>query len=125
MTPRRILIVDNEETVARGIHAGLRKLPDCEVSVACRGGEALRLARERPFDLLITDYQIGETDGLLLAQDVRQVCPSIVIVLVTSIVCDALYQRAQACRVQCVLEKPVPLSKIRRVAMGALGRSGG
>jgi len=123
---RRILIVDNEENVALTLQDGLRKLPHCEVVVAVSGQQALKFFEEQPFDLLITDYKMPGMDGMTLAARVRRLCPCVPVVVVTAYRDDALRERATRVPVQQILDKPVGLATLRRVALEALaGREGG
>lgn len=126
---RRILVVDDEENVALIIQDGLEKLPNCEVSVATSGEEALRLFEQNPFDLLITDYKMPGTDGMALSSRVRELYPHTAIIMITAYGDHMLRQQAIDVSVRCVLDKPVKLEEIRNVALEALehetdGRSG-
>jgi CheY-like chemotaxis protein len=124
MPLQRILVVDDEENVALTLQAGLESLADCEVAVATSGEQALRLFRQQPFDLLITDYRMPDIDGLALAARVRELHPEIAIILVTAYGSDALQQDAARGSILYVLDKPVGISEIRQVARQALAQAG-
>ena len=58
----RVLVVDDQEDIremARLVLTGA----GYEVATACSGREALRLARQRPFDLMLLDINMPELDG--------------------------------------------------------------
>jgi CheY-like chemotaxis protein len=113
-------VVDDEENVALTIQDGLERLPNCEVSVATRGEEALRLFELEPFDLLITDYKMPGTDGIRLASRVRQLYPRTAILMITAYSSHLLRQQASKVSIQRVLDKPVKLEEIRNFALEAL-----
>ena len=66
---------------------GLTHEGDWEVEFACDGREALnRLQRQReaPIDLIVSDLQMPNVNGLELVKEVRNRYPSIPIILITS-----------------------------------------
>jgi CheY-like chemotaxis protein/anti-sigma regulatory factor (Ser/Thr protein kinase) len=123
-TLRRILVVDDEENVALTLEAGLERVPNCQVSIATSGEQALRLFEEQPFDLLITDYKMPGTDGMTLSGRVRALYPKTIIVLVTAYGSEELRQQAARVSIQRILDKPVRLAEVRAVAMEVLGQNG-
>jgi DNA-binding response OmpR family regulator len=67
----RILVVEDEPRLARGLRDDLT-LEGFEVLVAGDGVEALRLARERPFDLIILDVMLPKKDGFEVCRELRR-----------------------------------------------------
>jgi diguanylate cyclase (GGDEF)-like protein len=63
-------VVDDDEVV-RDHLASLLKSASYEVDVADSGKAALRILRARSYDILLTDCQMPEMDGLTLCQQVR------------------------------------------------------
>jgi two-component system chemotaxis response regulator CheY len=63
---RRVLVVDDSETLRRLVTLSLRFLEGCEVVEASNAYEALRLLKEQPFDLAIVDIYMPEISGLQL-----------------------------------------------------------
>lgn len=116
---RRILIVDDEEYVVMTLQEGLKKLPNCEVSVATSGKQALELLEQQPFDLLITDYKMPDIDGMALVEHVRQSQPQTAVIVITAYG-DEFREHAAPALVDRILDKPVRLSEIRSVASEAL-----
>jgi len=117
---RRILIVDDEESVALTLREGLRKLPRCEIVVTLSGQQALRLFEEQPFDLLITDYKMPDISGVVLASRIRQRYPSTGIIMITAYGHDLIQDPVAACAIHRVLHKPIRLTEIRDVALETL-----
>jgi CheY-like chemotaxis protein len=120
---RRILVVDDEESVALTLEAGLERVPDSEVATATSGEQALQLFEEKPFDLLITDYKMPGTDGMTLATRIRQLYPKTIIILVTAYSSEELRQQAARVSIQHILDKPVKLADVRAVALEALNQT--
>jgi two-component system OmpR family response regulator len=66
-----LLVVDDEPFLRDAVAASLRFL-GFEVTTADTGSEALRLARERPFDLLVLDVMLPDTDGFEIVRRLRR-----------------------------------------------------
>jgi two-component system sensor histidine kinase EvgS len=122
--PRSVLLVDDEVNQVVILKAGLAKLPNCEVSVATSGRQALALCARQSFDLIITDYHMPEMDGLTLAAVLHQQYPATVIIMLTAFGNEVLCEQVADNPVQLVLEKPIDLKYIRAVVWQALARFG-
>jgi two-component system cell cycle response regulator len=68
--PCRVLVVDDDDLVRARLIALLRSA-EFEVESAADGKEALRLMEERHFQVLCTDWQMPDMDGLSLCRIVR------------------------------------------------------
>jgi two-component system OmpR family response regulator len=66
-----LLVVDDEPFLRDAVAASLRFL-GFEVTAAGTGTDALRLARDRPFDLLILDVMLPGPDGFEIVRRLRQ-----------------------------------------------------
>lgn len=119
---RRILIVDDEESVLLVLREGLETIPNCIIRTATNGEKALELLEQESFDLLITDYKMPGTDGMTLATRVRQFHPQITIILITAYSSDELREQAARIAIRHVLDKPVRLSEVRSLAAKALAQ---
>lgn len=122
--PHRILLVDDEVNQLTVLKSGLSKLPNCEVTVATGGRQALSLFAQQAFDLIITDYRMPEMDGLTLAAAVRQQYPSTRIIMLTAFGNEVLNEQPDDSPVQLVLEKPIDIKHIRSAALLALEQAG-
>src|SRR5262249_11752746 len=65
------LVVDDEPFLRDAVAASLRFL-GFEVTTAQTGAEALRLARDRPFDLVVLDVMLPDTDGFEVITRLRR-----------------------------------------------------
>lgn len=120
---RHILIVDDEENVIFVLVQGLSSLSNCEIVTASNGDEALQAFAEKSFDLLITDYRMPGTNGINLAQRVRELYPETIIIMITAYANNDLEQKAEAAQIKHILSKPVKLTEIRNVTLSALDKS--
>jgi two-component system OmpR family response regulator len=66
-----LLVVDDEQFLREAVAASLRFL-GFEVTAAETGTEALRLARNRPFDLLVLDVLLPDMDGFEIVRRLRR-----------------------------------------------------
>ncbi len=121
--PRRILLVDDEVNQLVILKAGLAKLPNCEVTVATDGWQALSLFARQDFDLLITDYHMPKMDGLTLAVTVRQQYPSTQIIMLTAFGDEILGEHTEEGLVRLVLEKPIDIKHIRSAVLRVLDQA--
>lgn len=77
------MIVD-DSVVDRKLAGGCLKNCDLEVTFACDGREALDLMADDPPDVVVTDLQMPEIDGLELVKQIRQHHRSIPVILMTA-----------------------------------------
>src|SRR5271155_746271 len=68
--PCRVLIVDDDD-MARARLAALLRASQFEVEVAESGEQALRMMNVQPCQILLTDWQMPDMDGLTLCRIVR------------------------------------------------------
>ena len=78
-----VLIVD-DSVVDRKLAGGCLKNCGVEVAFACDGREALELMAEDPPDLVLTDLQMPEVDGLELVTEIRKQHRSVPVILMTA-----------------------------------------
>lgn len=78
-----VLIVD-DSVVDRKLAGGCLKDEDLEVAFACDGREALELMADDPPDLVVTDLQMPEVDGLELVRQIRSRHRTIPVILMTA-----------------------------------------
>ena len=69
-TPARILVVDDEASITEFVSYNLRK-EGYEVDVAATGDDALELAHNNPFDLVVLDVMLPGMDGYEVCRRLR------------------------------------------------------
>jgi CheY-like chemotaxis protein/anti-sigma regulatory factor (Ser/Thr protein kinase) len=78
-----VLIVD-DSVVDRKLAGGCLKNCDLEVAFACDGREALDLMADDLPDVVVTDLQMPEVDGLELTKQIRKLHRNIPVILMTA-----------------------------------------
>jgi signal transduction histidine kinase len=82
MTPSKILVVDDEQSVATTIKAILQ-LDGNEVTAVTSGKEALDLLRGREFDVVLTDLRLDDLDGIEILRETQKLWPDTVSIMLT------------------------------------------
>lgn len=67
---KRVLVVDDEKLIVKGIRFSLEQ-DDMQVDCACDGEEALELAQENHYDIILLDLMLPKIDGLEVCQQIR------------------------------------------------------
>lgn len=78
-----ILIVEDEET-QRGLLEGLLKKEGYRATGAGDGKRAIELFKAEPFEVLLLDYKLPDTDGLTLLKQVKEINPEIEVIMITA-----------------------------------------
>lgn len=67
----KALVVDDEKLIVKGIKFSLEQ-DGYEVDVAYDGKEALRMAKEEEYDIVLLDVMLPEMDGMEVCQAIRE-----------------------------------------------------
>ena len=67
----KALVVDDEKLIVKGIKFSLEQ-DGYEVDVAYDGKEALRMAKEKEYDIVLLDVMLPEMDGMEVCQAIRE-----------------------------------------------------
>lgn len=68
---KKVLVVDDEKLIVKGIRFSLEQ-DGMEVTCAYDGEEALRLAREKEFDIILLDIMLPKMSGTEVCQQIRE-----------------------------------------------------
>lgn len=68
---KRVLVVDDEKLIVKGIRFSLEQ-DGMEADAAYDGEEALKLAKEHTYDLILLDLMLPKLDGLEVCQQIRE-----------------------------------------------------
>lgn len=71
MVNKRVLVVDDEKLIVKGIRFSLEQ-DDMKVDCAYDGEEALRLARENAYDIILLDIMLPKCDGFEVCRQIRE-----------------------------------------------------
>ncbi|RME51457.1 MAG: response regulator [Caldilineae bacterium] len=119
--PRRILVVDDEPSVAIMVSDGLEMLGDeYEIDIAHNAYEALKKLQEFPYVLVVTDYNMPEMSGLELFQAMQHVAPETRVVLMTAYGTEKLQEQIRQLGLAGYIDKPFRIEEIREVARRAV-----
>ncbi len=78
----RVLVVDDEKLIVKGIRFSLEQ-DGMEVDCAYDGEEAVKLAKEKQYDMILLDLMLPKLSGLEVCQQVREFS-SVPIVMLTA-----------------------------------------
>lgn len=68
---KKVLVVDDEKLIVKGIRFSLEQ-DGMEVDCAYDGEEALRLAKENTYDMILLDIMLPKMDGFEVCQQIRE-----------------------------------------------------
>ena len=68
---RKVLVVDDEKLIVKGIRFNLEQ-DGMEVDCAYDGEEALKLAKENAYDIILLDVMLPKYDGFEVCQQIRE-----------------------------------------------------
>ena len=79
---RNILIIDDEINICTLLSKFLGK-HGFKVDTTMSGGTALKMMKEKTFDLVLCDYRLKDTDGAQLLQDIKLINPRAIVIIIT------------------------------------------
>jgi two-component system cell cycle sensor histidine kinase/response regulator CckA len=82
MSSHRILVVDDDEIVRKGLALNLER-EGFEVEMAGHGEEALAIVENKPFDLILCDVVMGDVDGIEVLRRMQRKLPDVSVVMIT------------------------------------------
>lgn len=68
---KQVLVVDDEKLIVKGIRFSLEQ-DGMEVDCAYDGEEAFRMAKEKPYDMILLDIMLPKMDGFEVCQAIRE-----------------------------------------------------
>lgn len=77
---KRVLVVDDEKLIVKGIRFSLEQ-DGMEVECAYDGEEALTLAKEHKFDIILLDIMLPKMNGLEVCQQIREFSDTPIVML--------------------------------------------
>jgi DNA-binding NtrC family response regulator len=78
-----MLIVDDDPG-SSGLLREIFQQEGYDVTAVHRGMEAIRLAEERPFDIVLSDVQMPDLDGIEVLRRLKRIAPDLTVILVTA-----------------------------------------
>jgi CheY-like chemotaxis protein len=118
---RRILIVDDEDNILFVVRHALERLEDVSrIETAENGKQALDLAQQVSFDLVVTDLHMPEMDGIALTEALRALDDTLTVIWMTAYHCCAQEDERKRLGVSSCIDKPIEIGEIRRIVSEAL-----
>jgi DNA-binding NtrC family response regulator len=123
MSSRRrplVLIVDDCECVRVVLKMVLREMAGIHAVGAATSEEALRLARRRRFDAVVSDICRPGMDGLEFLRIFKQLRPMVPIIIASGVMDDATARRARWLRAFDCLPKPFAFLELVELVRAAI-----
>ncbi len=117
----RILIVDDDEFMRTSLRTELEE-EGFNVALAVNGTQAVTLAREGHFDLILCDVRMPDIDGIETISAIREVNPAARAIMITAYASADTPVSALKLRVDDYLMKPFSFSELLRSIRAALVR---
>lgn len=111
---KRILVVDDEENTRIALTRLLSR-EGYEVNTAANGLEALSCLRDRPAELIITDLNMPEMNGLAFLRELNREYPASNVIMITAFGEVESYLEALNLGAFEYLNKPLRLEELRKV----------
>lgn len=118
---QEILLVDDDQYVLQLIR-NLLVQEGMAVQCASSGEECLLLLKNRPFNLLITDFNMPGLDGLQLARKSRKIAPRMPIIMSAGNISPELPRLATEAGIATVLAKPFCSNELLETIKGVIGK---
>ncbi len=121
----RILIIDDDDQVRAMLMQAMRR-QNFEAAEARNGMEGLKLNRERPADLIITDIIMPEKEGIETIRELKKEFPDVKIIAMSGggrIGPDSYLKMARGLGASQTLKKPVDLKVLIAAVNDLLGAS--
>lgn len=113
--PIRVLIVDNDEALARAMEESLAKV-GYQCVVATSGPEGARRIEQDTYDIVVTDLVMNDLDGMEVLSRARQALPDAEVILVTGHASVPKAVEAMQQGAFNFLEKPITPTRLRAIA---------
>jgi len=110
----RIMIIEDDEEM-RSLLKDFFEEEGFEIDSVSNGVDALRKLSKDHFDIVITDIRMPGLTGLDILPRIRRLKPEIPIIVMTAYGSDDLRRRSLERGATIYLEKPIHLSKLRRL----------
>jgi signal transduction histidine kinase len=118
----RCLVVDDEAEVGR-VLGDVLQTSGHRVVVLADGASAIAQLRAEPFDLVFTDLAMPRVSGWQVAQAVKEIAPTVPVVLVTGFGVELSAEERRTHGVDMVLVKPLRIRDVLDVVARAARRS--
>jgi CheY-like chemotaxis protein len=116
--PKKILVVDDEESIREVMNMGLDKL-GYPCTLAKHGKEALEILDREEFPLIITDLKMPEMGGIELCMHIKERNPETVIYAFSGNFTEVEFYKLEKMGFDGLLCKPFKFERLERVIKAA------
>lgn len=116
--PARVLVIDDEEAARYGIRKALER-EGHQVELASDGQEALQRIQESPPQVIISDINMPNMDGITLLKEVSRLNTPPPVILITAHGSEALAVQGLRAGAYDYIAKPFDLDDLRKVVRNA------
>lgn len=121
MSKQHVLIVDDAKDILFLLMHSVKRLgPDYEVSTATDGPSAIEQLQKQQYDLVITDYMMGDMTGLDLVQEIKTRFPQTKLILMSAFDTTNLRKKAEEMELSGYIGKPFTVPEVLEVIQQAL-----
>jgi CheY-like chemotaxis protein len=112
--PAKALAIE-DESYNRIVLANILKKMNYTVDWATTGEEALRLAKEKGYDVIFTDYRLPDTNGVELTREILKLCsnPTPAVFAITAYSTKERREECLSAGMAGFISKPITLDKLR------------
>lgn len=108
LRPPNVLLVEDDVDVGTLFSQALHESCECEVDWALDGERAIDYLSARRYDIVFLDLMLPKINGVEVLRYIKQVSPSLPVIVVTGYVGSTLWAEATSLGVFGVLAKPPP-----------------
>lgn len=118
----KIAVIDDERPARKMLIRRVKEvLPDCEITEAESGADALKMFNEADsFDLIFVDMDLGDMEGTTLAATAKRLFPGAKIVFATAY--SQYAAKAYEMEIDDYILKPFGPERVHHVVKNALGK---
>jgi DNA-binding NtrC family response regulator len=120
--PRPAMLVVDDDAGSSGLLREIFVQEGYDVSLAGSGAEALKLAAEKPFDVVLSDVKMPDIDGIEVLRRLKSVAPDAIVILVTAYGTIEMAIRALHEGAFDYVRKPFKLDEVRLCVARAMER---
>ena len=121
-TPKRVLVIDDEELIARPIEHVLRKY-NYDVRLATHWPDALKLIQEEKFDLITLDLQMPTINGPTMLRFIRENGVDTPVIIVSAGITERTPLDLAPFQVAAFVYKPFKVSRLKDIVEQTIGVS--
>lgn len=124
MSPKKILVVDDEE-IMRGFLCDLLKEDGYDVDESRSGEDAIVRVTRGVFDLVITDIKMQGKDGYSVLVEAKKINPRMKVLMMTGYAVDGEAEDSLLLGADGFILKPFDIASIREIIHRVIGKGNG